>query len=136
MTMREKLELLERRLDPEARGPIVVLGVAAAALGALIFAGSLARGHYAAWPGWIGGVLCAALGLAAAVPLLRRMRRRLDEATASALPLYAEATALLLGVLSVVAPPVGVIALAGMAWLVLGFRRREGEKYAGLRILR
>lgn len=130
------LALLQRRLNPEARMPTIVLGLAAAALGALMFAGSLARGHYAAWPGWIGGVICAAVGLAAAVPLLRRMRRRLDEATAAALPLYAEAAALLLGVLSVLAPPVGVIALAGMLWLVLGFRRREGTKYAGLRILR
>ncbi len=130
------LALLERRLNPEGRPLTIVLALAGAALGALIFAGSLARGHYAAWPGWIGGVLCAAIGLAAAVPLLARMRRRLDEATAASLPLYAEAAALLLGVLSVVAPPVGVIALAGMAWLVVGFRRREGEKYAGLRILR
>ncbi len=130
------LALLQRRLNPEARVPTILLGLAGAALGALMFAGSLARGHYAAWPGWIGGVICAAVGVAAAVPLLRRMRRRLDAATASALPIYAEAAALLLGVLSVVAPPVGVIALAGMVWLVVGFRRREGEKYAGLRILR
>lgn len=130
------LALLQRRLDPAGRGSMIMLGVAGAALGALMFAGSLARGHYAAWPGWIGGVICAAVALAAAVPLLARMRRRLDEATAAALPLYAEAAALLLGVLSVLAPPVGVIALAGMAWLVVGFRRREGEKYAGLRILR
>jgi hypothetical protein len=26
--------------------------------------------------------------------------------------------------------------LAGLAWLLLGSRRRAGEKYAGLRILR
>ena len=130
------LALLERRLNPEGRPLTIVLGLAGAALGALMFAGSLARGHYTAWPGWIGGVICAAIGLAAAVPLLHRMRRRLDESTASTLPLYAEAAALLLGVLSVLAPPIGVIALAGMVWLLLGFRRREGEKYAGLRILR
>jgi hypothetical protein len=40
------------------------------------------------------------------------------------------------GALSIVAPPVGVIALLGLLWLLLAGRRREGEKYAGLRILR
>ena len=31
---------------------------------------------------------------------------------------------------------VGVIALLGLLWLLFAGRRREGEKYAGLRILR
>ncbi len=130
------LALVQRRLLPEARGPAIVLGIVGAALGALMFAGSLARGHYAAWPGWIGGVICAAVGLAATIPLLRRVRRRLDEGTASALPLYVEGVALLLAALSVLAPPVGVIGLAGLAWLLVAGRRREEQKYAGLRILR
>ena len=42
--------------------------VVSLALGALFFAGSLARGHYAAWPGWVGGVICAGVGIAAARP--------------------------------------------------------------------
>jgi hypothetical protein len=36
----------------------------------------------------------------------------------------------------VVAPPVGLIALAGLAWLLFAGRRRDEQKYAGLRILR
>jgi hypothetical protein len=51
-------------------------------------------------------------------------------------PLYAEATGLLLAALSVVAPPVGPIALALLLWLLLAARRRGEQKYAGLRILR
>jgi hypothetical protein len=39
-------------------------------------------------------------------------------------------------VLSVLAPPVGPIALILLLWLLVAGRRREGQKYAGLRILR
>ena len=131
--------VLERRVrsdrwyrSPEAIG----IALAGAALGALLFAGSLARGHYAAWPGWIGGVLCAAIGLFATRPLFARVRARLDAEAAAAVPLYAEAAAVLLAALSVVAPPLGLIGLLLLGWLWLAGRRREGQKYAGLRILR
>jgi hypothetical protein len=131
--------LFERRFgrDGGFRSPqAIALGLAAAALAALLFAGSLARGHYAAWPGWIGGVLCAAVGLLATWPLFARVRARLDAEAAAAVPLYAEAAAVLLAALSVVAPPIGLIGLLALAWLWLAGRRREGQKYAGLRILR
>jgi hypothetical protein len=49
---------------------------------------------------------------------------------------YAETTGLALAALSVVGPPVGVIGLALLLWLLIAGRRREGQKYAGLRILR
>jgi uncharacterized membrane protein YhaH (DUF805 family) len=132
------LTLVERRLrDRGSRSPeLIALAVAAAALGALFFAGSLARGHYTAWPGWIGGVLCAAVGLLATRPLFARVRARLDAEAAAAVPLYAEAVAVLLAALSVVAPPVGLIGFLLLAWLLVAGRRREGQKYAGLRILR
>ncbi len=64
--------LLAARLGAQP-GPAcgdIVLAVISLALGALFFAGSLARGHYAAWPGLIGGVVCAAVGIAATQPLL------------------------------------------------------------------
>lgn len=133
------LGLAERRFGIERfeRGPgLWVVGAASLVLGALLFAGSLAQGHYAAWPGWIGGVVCAAIGIAATRPLFARARARLDAAAAAALPLYAEGAGLLLAALSVVAPPVGVIGLALLLWLLFAGRRREGQKYAGLRILR
>jgi hypothetical protein len=130
------LGVLERRWRPEEGALAVVLALSGAALGALLFAGSLARGHYAAWPGFVGGVVCAGVGAAATLPLLRRVRQRLDEAAAAALPAYAEVAALVFAALSVLAPPVGVIGLAGLLWLLFAGRRRQGQKYAGLRILR
>jgi Domain of unknown function (DUF4126) len=134
--------LIERRIgrDRGYRSPeVIALALCALALGALLFAASLsARGteHYAAWPGWIGGVLCAAVGLFATRPVFARARARLDDQASGAVTLYAEAAAVLLAALSVVAPPVGVIGLVALGWLWLAGRRREGQKYAGLRILR
>jgi uncharacterized membrane protein YgdD (TMEM256/DUF423 family) len=133
------LSLAERRLLAVRfeRGPgAIALAVCSLAIGALLFAGSLARGHYAVWPGFVGGVICAAAGIAASRPLLARVRGRLDKGTASALPVYAEGAGVALAALSVVAPPVGPVALALLLWLLLAGRRRKGQKYAGLRILR
>jgi hypothetical protein len=141
------LALLERRATPSGQavsstsrlklGPVeIVMALVAMALGALIFAGSLARGHYTAWPGLVGGVVCAAIGVLATAPLLRRVRARLDAGTVGVLPVFADATALLFAVLSILAPPVGVIVLLFMLWLLYSGRRREEQKYAGLRILR
>jgi hypothetical protein len=124
----------EARLE---RGPaLIVLGLFSVALGALLFAGSLCRGHYLTWPGYVGGVACALVGLAATRPLFARVRARLDEAAAAALPVYAEGLALLFGALSILAPPVGVIVLLILLWLLFAGWRRGEQKYAGLRILR
>lgn len=115
--------------------PVAMIGCGLA-LGALLFAGSLAQDHNTAWPGLIAGVLCAGLGAAATRPLLRRARARLVGADAAALPAYAEALGLLVAVLTVLLPPIGVVAVAMLGWLLVAGRRREGQKYAGLRILR
>ncbi len=130
------LALAARLRAGQARPAEIVLAVISLALGALFFAGSLARGHYAAWPGLIGGVLCAAVGIAATQPLFARVRARLDPEAAGALPLVAEGGAAVSAGLSVIAPPVGLIVLVFLVWLLIAGRRREGEKYAGLRILR
>jgi Domain of unknown function (DUF4126) len=133
------LAVAEQRLGEERleRGPFAIgFGAIALAVGALLFAGALAQGHYVTWPGYIAGVLCAAVGLAATRPLLARVRSRLDQAAAAALPLFAEGGALVCAVLSVLLPPVGLIVLGLLLWMVIAGRRREGEKYAGLRILR
>ena len=133
------LALAERRLPPERldRGPgLIVLGACSVVLGALFFAGSLCRGGYATWPGYVGGVICALIGLAATRPLLARARARLGAEEVAILPLFAEGVAVVFGALSVVAPPVGPIGLALLLWLLWAGRRREGQKYAGLRILK
>lgn len=128
---------LATRLGAANRTPVeTVIGVVSLALGALFFAGSLARGHYAAWPGLIGGVVCAAVGIAASLPLLRRVRARLDAEAAGALPLLAEGAAAFAAGLSVIAPPVGLVVLVLLIWFIVAGRRRGEQKYAGLRILR
>lgn len=114
-----------------------VLVAASLVIGGMFFAGSLARGHYAIWPGWVGGVVCAAIGVAASRPFLARLRSRLDQSAAAVgLPAIADGSALLIGLLSVVAPPLGIIALLGLLWLLVRGRQRSQQKYAGLRILR
>lgn len=129
----------ERRLGADAadRGPLAAaLLIASLALGALLFAAALGQDHHAAWPGWCAGAACATLGAVATRPLLARVRARLDAQAASATTLYAEGAALLTAGLTVVAPPVGPLAVVALAWLLVASRRRQGQKYAGLRILR
>ena len=128
-----------RRAGPDATEipPYAYLFAAlAVALGALVAAGSLAdRGHDVI-AGFVVGALCALLGWAAARDLLGRTRKRLEASAASALTLYAEAAGLVAAGASVLFPPLAVLVVAGLVALLLGGRRRAGEKYAGLRILR
>jgi hypothetical protein len=88
------------------------------------------------WPGYIAGVICAGVGLMATRPLLERVRARLDEQTAAMLPLFSESSALVAAVLTVLLPPVGIVVLALLLWLLFAGRGRSEQKYAGLRILR
>jgi hypothetical protein len=129
----------ERRLGPGRleEGPLApTLLAIGPALGALLFAGTLADRHATSWPGLIAGVACALLAYAAVRSLFVRTRARLDAETAGALPLYAEGAALLCAGLSVLLPPLGLVALVLLAALLVTGRRRTGRKYAGLRILR
>jgi hypothetical protein len=112
------------------------LAVTCVALGALEAAGALADEDYTIVPGVILGAAAAALGFAAARNLYLRVRRRLDAEAAGALPVYFEGTALAGAGLSILFPPLALVMVGGLAWLLMGGRRREGEKYAGLRILR
>jgi len=129
----------ERRLgvDGVESGPLgAAIGGISIGLGALLFAGSLADHHHTAWPGLIGGVACAALAQASARSLFARVRARLDDAAKAALPAYAEGAGLVVAGLSVLLPPLSIVALGFLAWLLITSRRREGRKYAGLRVLR
>ena len=60
----------------------------------------------------------------------------LDPDAQGALPVYGEAAALAAAGASILFPPLAILVIAALAWLLLGSRRRAGEKYAGLRILR
>jgi Na+-translocating ferredoxin:NAD+ oxidoreductase RnfA subunit len=133
------LGVVERRRGPElgaARVGMYVLAAVAAVLGALLASGSIADRSATWWPGIVVGAAGALLGFAAARSLFSRVRARLDPEAAAALPLYGEAAALAAAGFSVLLPPLALLVVGGLAWLLAGGRRRAGEKYAGLRILR
>jgi Domain of unknown function (DUF4126) len=126
--------LLRARLE---RGPIqsALIGVGIG-FGALLCAASLDDRHGTWWYGILIGIACAALAQAAARDLFARVRPRLDPEARAGLPVYAEGAALLSAGLTILFPPLAIVVLGFLAWLVIGGRRRAGEKYAGLRILR
>jgi hypothetical protein len=125
-----------RRADLDA-GPFGYLLLAVAvALGALQGAGSLADHDHPIAAGIVVGAAAAALGFYAARSLFGRVRKRLDPEAQNALPVYGEGAAVASAGLSILFPPLAILVLAGLTWLLAGGRRRAGEKYAGLRILR
>jgi chromate transport protein ChrA len=126
--------LLRTRFE-NPTGEAVLSGIGLG-LGALLFAGTLADHRSTWWPGIIGGLLCAFIAQQGTRSLLTRTRARLDAEAAGMLFLYAEGAALVIAGLSVLVPPVSILVIAFFLWLRFGGRRREGEKYAGLRILR
>jgi Domain of unknown function (DUF4126) len=128
-----QLRLGAERFEAIAAGAIAAQAVA---VGALLFAGTLADHGDVAWPGLIGGAACAGLGQLVVGPVLAGARTRLpDRAAREALTLYLDAAALLLAALVALLHPLGYVAVALLAWFLVRTRRRAGEKYAGLRIL-
>jgi len=127
--------LVQRRAGETSTLASVVAGLGVG-VGAVLFAGALADHSDTWWPGLVAGVACALLAESAVRGLLDRVRARLDADARGALFVYADGAAVLLALLAIVAPPLSLLALGLLAWLLLGGRRREGEKYAGLRILR
>ena len=127
----------------ESRDPLALaLGGVGIVLGALLFAGSLADGDHTSWPGLVGGAVAAALGYLAVAELFARARRRLraaaknEQGAPNLLDAYADAIALTLAGLSVLAPPVGLLALVVFVVLLIRSRGSGGQKYEGLRVLR
>jgi len=129
------LDFASRRDRAPARLPLLI-GALAVVLGALEAGGSMADRDHPVALGVIVGAGCAALGYAAARSLFDRVRRRLDPGAQGALPVYAEGSALAAAGLSILFPPLALLVVGGLALLLVRSRRRGGEKYAGLRILR
>jgi hypothetical protein len=126
--------LLRRRLETgPAQSALIGISIG---FGALLCAASLDDRSDVWWPGLLVGAICAALGAEATRAILARTRQRLDAEAAAALPLYQAGVAVLIAGLSVALPPLALLAIGFFGRLLTGGRRREGEKYAGLRILR
>lgn len=124
-----------RGMVPGVRVQSALSGVGVG-LGALLFAGSLDDRFATWWPGIVAGIVAALIAGAAARALLARTSARLDAQTATTLPLYAEGAAIVLAGGAILLPPLGLVGVLGLGYLYLQGRRREGEKYAGLRILK
>jgi hypothetical protein len=120
----------------EAGAGFAVVAAIAVAVAALEGAGTLEDHHRSAVAGAVLAAACALLALWAVRPLFARVRSRLDAGAAAVLPVYREGAGLVAAGLSVLFPPLAIVLVGGLAWLAAGGRRREGEKYAGLRILR
>ena len=106
--------------------------------GALLFAGSLADGGESSWPGLVAGAVVGFIGYLALGRLFMRANQRLLAAgdPGVLLGLARDLLTVVLCVLSVLVEPIGYVLLVGAIVLVLTARRREGEKYEGLRVLR
>jgi hypothetical protein len=120
--------------------PALVFGAVAVVIGALQFAGSLADEGYVPGPGLAGGAACAAVGFVAASAFFGRAASRArtggEEEAASLVELFAQGAAVVLAAVAVLISPVVWIAFAFALWVLFVQRRRAGQKYEGLRILR
>jgi hypothetical protein len=136
----ERADAHRRGADPDARagrGPVeIAAGAMGVVLGALLFGGALADGGYATLAGILLGPVCAALGWFAVGGLIERVRARIERDQAALLTAYADAAALFLAAIAIFVPPLALLGIPVFIVLLLGGRRRDGEKYAGLRILR
>jgi hypothetical protein len=117
-------------------GPPYRLMVAAA--GAVLFAGSLASGGETEWPGLVAGAVIGFIGYLALGLLFMRANQRLIASgdPGVVLGFGRDLLTVALCVLCVLLDPLGYVVLIASLVLVLAARRREGEKYHGLRILR
>jgi hypothetical protein len=109
-----------------------------AVAGALLFAGSLADGGETSWPGLVAGAVVGFIGYLALGLLFMRANQRLFAAGDSGvlLGLGRDLLVIVLSVVCVLVDVVGYAVLAVALVLLATARRREGEKYEGLRILR
>lgn len=123
--------------DPDARGQLSVpLLLVSAGLGAIFGAAALAEHGSTSAAGFALGAVAAILGFTVTRKLFAGARRRLDAGSARTLPVYAEAAAGIAAALSVLLPPLSLLVLGTLVWLLVGSRRQRDGKYAGLRILR
>jgi hypothetical protein len=106
--------------------------------GALLFAGSLADGGETSWPGLVVGAVTGFIGYLALGRLFMRANQRVFAAgdPGVVLGLGRDLLTVALTVLVVLADVAGYVVLVVALVLIVAARRREGQKYEGLRVLR
>jgi hypothetical protein len=131
--------VLARRYVETGPGEAALSGLGIG-LGALLCAASIDDRHKVWWYGLILGAIIAYLASSVSRQLFARVRARFssagDASAAAALPFYAEAAGLVVAGLSVLLPPLSIVVIGFLIALLVTGRRRAGQKYAGLRILR
>ena len=123
-----------------ARYPVIALLSAA---GAIAFAASLAEEGETAWPGLVIGAIATALAALVASDVLEGAIKRASRAksegvsdTANTLTIGFAFAGIAIAALALFVPPVSLAVAAALLILAVGRRRKAGEKYEGLRILR
>jgi uncharacterized membrane protein len=121
--------------DPETAPAYLLF---CAVLGALLFAASLADGGQTTWPGLIAGAIAGFVGYLAFARFFNRANRRLAAAgdPGVVLGLGRDLLTIVVAVVVVLTNWLGYAVLLAAIVLLVTARRREGEKYEGLRILR
>ena len=106
--------------------------------GALLFAGTLADAGDKSWPGLVAGAAIGFIGFLTLGRLFSRATSRLLAAgdSGTLLGIGRDLFTIALTVLCVLVDPIGYVVFAASLVLLVTARRREGEKYEGLRILR
>jgi hypothetical protein len=122
----------------DAEAPEAVWVVVGMGLGGILFAGSLEDENYFGTLGIVPGMISALVGFVAARAFLGGAVERLTArgeggGTINALGDFA---AIAIAALAVLLPPTSYLAVGFCLWVLIARRRREGQKYEGLRILR
>lgn len=131
--------VVARRRGAEAleAGPLgSALGGIAIGVAGLLGAGAFADDGYTLIGGAALGAGAAVIGQLAARSLFGRVRARLDKEARDTLTLFADGAALIGAAAAIRVPPLSILVLGFLGWLLRGSQRRDGEKFAGLRSLR
>ena len=106
-------------------------------VGAYAFGASLEDADHPAWPGWFVGAALVVVAFWVTRDLVSGAAARAGEGgSAGAIAGMAAVVAVVIAALSLLWGPLGLLALAGIAYLGLGRRRRAAQKHEGLRSLR
>jgi hypothetical protein len=124
--------------DGDGMGPLSGLLLTIAGLGgAYAFGASLDAEDHPAWPGWFVGAALVVIAFLVARDLVAGAAERAGEGgSAGAIAAMAVVGAAVIAGLSLLWGPLGLLALAGIAYLGLARRRRAAAKHEGLRSLR